>query len=75
MPSFSRIRSEGFSFYFGGLGVETRSLDAAFVFATVRNRQQHDCCVGPMAVPPGSAAKAIAFAGSREVFLTCFMTR
>jgi hypothetical protein len=31
---FPAMRSEGFSFYFGGLGVE---LAAAFMIATVRN--------------------------------------
>jgi len=36
---FPRIRSEGCSFYFGGLGVETCSLDAAFVSSTVRDRR------------------------------------
>ena len=44
---FSRMRSKRFPFYFGGLGVETRSLDAAFVSATVRN----------MAVPRASLQK------------------
>ena len=34
------MRSAGFSFYFGGLGVETCSLDAAFAPASVRNRSQ-----------------------------------
>ena len=37
---FSRMRSEGFSFYFGGLGVEACSLEAALPSATVRNRPQ-----------------------------------
>ena len=37
---FSRMRSvgEGCSLYFGGMGVEMCSLDAAFVIVTVRNR-------------------------------------
>ena len=39
-PKLFFPRSEGFSFYFWGLGVETCSLDAAFVSATVRNRLQ-----------------------------------
>ena len=34
------MRSAGFSFYFGGLGVETCSLDAACAPASVRNRSQ-----------------------------------
>ena len=34
----SRVRSEGFRFCFGGLGVETCSLHAAFVSATVREQ-------------------------------------
>ena len=34
------MRSEGFSFYFGGLGVEACSLEAALPSATVRNRPQ-----------------------------------
>ena len=37
---FSRTRSEGFSFYFGGLGVGTCLLDADFTPATIRNRLQ-----------------------------------
>ena len=36
----SRMRSEGFSFYFGRLRVETCSLDAALPFATVHKRPQ-----------------------------------
>ena len=32
------MRSEGFLFYFGGLGVEAYSLDSALVSATVRTR-------------------------------------
>jgi hypothetical protein len=52
MIYFSRMRSKGFSFYFGGLGVETCSLDVAFVFATLRSttawgpygRAYSDCC-------------------------------
>ena len=38
--TFSRMRSEGFSFYFEGLGAERCSLDVAFVPATVCNRRQ-----------------------------------
>ena len=34
------MRSEGFSFYFGGLGVEMCSLDASLVSAAVCNRPQ-----------------------------------
>ena len=35
------MRSEGFPFYtLGGLGVEVCSLDAIFMFATIRNRPQ-----------------------------------
>ena len=45
---FSRMRSNGFSFYFGGLGVG--SFDAAFTSATV-----HDEVA--MALPLGTAAK------------------
>ena len=37
---FAGMRREGFSFYFGGMGVETCSLDAAFVSATMRNHTQ-----------------------------------
>ena len=38
---FFRMRSEvKLSLYFGGLGVERCSFDAAFMFATVRNRPQ-----------------------------------
>ena len=44
--SFSRMRSEGFSTYFGGLGVETCSLDAASATATVGNRLQPFVTVG-----------------------------
>ena len=38
--SFSRMRSEGFSFNFGSLRVELCSPVVVFVFATVRNRSQ-----------------------------------
>ena len=38
--SFFPNHSEGFSFYFGGLGVETCSLDAASATATVGNSRQ-----------------------------------
>ena len=34
---FPECVGKGFSFYFGGLGVETCSLGAAFMSATVRN--------------------------------------
>lgn len=34
-PVFSRLRSEGFSCYFRGLGVEACSLDAAFCVQAV----------------------------------------
>jgi len=37
---FPNAYNQGFSFYSGGLGVGTCSLDAAFVFATVCNRRQ-----------------------------------
>ena len=37
---FSRMRSEGFSFNSGGLGVESCSRSVASMFATVRNRSQ-----------------------------------
>ena len=40
------MRSEGFSFYFGGLGVETCSLDAASATATVGNRWQYGRAYG-----------------------------
>ena len=60
------MRSEGFLFYFGGLGVETCSLDAAFVSATVCNCPQHRG-EGPMAVPMGSAAKVVTFGSSNVV--------
>ena len=43
---YSRMRSEGFSFYFGGLGVQTCSLDAASATATVGNRLQPFVTVG-----------------------------
>jgi hypothetical protein len=42
---FSRMRSEGFSFYFVGLGVEACLLDIAFVSATVRSRSQASASV------------------------------
>ena len=61
--------SEGFSFYFGGLGVETCSLDVVFVFATVRNCLQpsataRDDCA--MAVLMESAAKVVTFEGFKR---------
>ena len=37
---FSRMRSEGFSFNSGGLGVESCSRSVVSMFATVRNRPQ-----------------------------------
>ena len=37
---FSRMRSEGFSFNSGGLGVESCSRPVVCMFATVRNRSQ-----------------------------------
>ena len=49
--------------YFGGLGVGTCSLDAAFVFATVGNRRQPLATVRDevaMAMPTGSVAKVVA---------------
>ena len=77
---FSRMRSEGF--YFGGLGVGTRSLDAAFTSATtLRNRPQPFatvCDEVAMAVPMGSAAKVVTFRGYKRLatsfrwhFVTC----
>jgi hypothetical protein len=39
------MRSEGFSFYFADLGVETCSLDAASGTATLRNRRQPSATV------------------------------
>ena len=54
------MRSEGFSFYFGGMGVETCSLDSGFVFATIGIRQQ------PMAVPMARAAKVVSFGGFKR---------
>ena len=62
------MRSEGFSFYFGGLG-ETCSLDAALVFATVSNRLQPPAShrrEGKMAVPMASSAKAVTFGGFKR---------
>ena len=47
--TFARMRSEGFSFDFEGLGAERCSLDVAFVPATVCNRD--DCAmVVPLAL-------------------------
>ena len=37
---FSRMRSKGFPFHSGGVGVELCSPDIAFTSATVRNRPQ-----------------------------------
>ena len=57
------MRSEGYSFYFGGR-VETCSLDAACVSVTVRNRPQmspSDRRGGNIAVPLASSAKAVTF--------------
>ena len=53
---------ERFLFYFGGLGVETCSLNAAFVVTTVGSRLQPSatvCDEVAMAVPMGSAAKVV----------------
>ena len=60
------MRSEGFSFYFGGMGVETCSLDSGFVFATIGIRQKHDGGGDPMAVPMGRAAKVVSFGGLKR---------
>ena len=51
--------AKGSRFTFGDLGVEKRSLDVAFAFATVRNRPQHDRKWYPMAVPIATAVKVI----------------
>ena len=69
------MRSERFSSYFGGLGVETCSLDAASAIASVGNRRQPSATVGnrrqpsatvatvdnevAMAVPMASSAKVV----------------
>ena len=42
---FSRMRSEGFSFNSGGLGVESCSRSVVSMFATVRNRSQPSATV------------------------------
>ena len=42
---FSRMRSEGFSFNSGGLGVESCSRSVVSMFATVRNRPQPSATV------------------------------
>ena len=75
------MRSEGFSFYFGGQGVGTCSLDAAFTSAIVNrlNRSQPAATLGnrsqpsatvrhevPMAVPMGSTAKLATFRGFKR---------
>ena len=54
----SRMRSvgEGFSFYFGGLRVETCSLDATSVIVTVCNEVA-------MAMPMASSAKVVTLGG------------
>ena len=52
-----------------GLGVETCSLDAAFVFATVCNRPQpftSDRRGGKMALPMASSAKVVTFGGFKS---------
>ena len=69
-PKLFFPRSEGFSFYFGGLGVETCSLDAATVrnrlqpFATVGNRWQpsaSDYRGGKMAAPMANSVTVVRF--------------
>ena len=62
------MRGEGFSFYFGGLGVEMCSLDTAFVSATVGNRWQPFATVDEdaMAVHMGSAEKVMTFGGFKR---------
>jgi len=55
------MRSESFSFYFGGLGVGACLRDAAFMFAAAGNRQQLSATVrdeDAMAVP---IAKVVTF--------------
>ena len=53
-----RMHGKGCWFYFGNLGVERCSLDAAFVLPSELVRD--DCAP---AVPMGSAAKAVTFGG------------
>ena len=48
---FSRMRSEGFSFNSGGLGVESCSRPVASMFATVRNRSQPFATVRNLSQP------------------------
>ena len=45
MMFYSRMRSEGFSFNSGGLGVESCSRSVVSMFATVRNRSQPSATV------------------------------
>ena len=49
------MRSEGFSFNFGGLGVEPCSRGVVLAFATVRNRPASEC---------GRVLRAAAIGGS-----------
>ena len=49
---FPRMRSEGFSCYFGGLGVEMCSLDAAMPSTTIRASDRSE---GLVAIPMASA--------------------
>jgi hypothetical protein len=51
-----RSVGEGFSFYFGGLRVETCSLDATSVIVTVYNEVA-------MAMPMASSAKVVTLGG------------
>ena len=66
------MRSKGSRFTLGVWGLWARSLDVAFASATVRNRPQPSAtvrnrsCEVPMAVPMGSAAKAVNFGGFKR---------
>lgn len=53
-----RSVGEGFSFYFGGLRMETCSFDATFVIVTVYNEVA-------MAMPMASSAKVVTLGGCK----------
>ena len=54
---FSRMRSGGFLFNFGGLRVQVCPLAVALPTATVRNRSQPFAVKAEISVPLGIAAK------------------
>ena len=65
---FFQMRSEGFLFYLGALGVDLCSLDVAFVFAfaTAGSTSAVGTLWGPYGVPIATAAKVVTSGGFKR---------